>query len=352
MGSIDTSLPKTPGPETDRPAGNRRESVAGSSGTRAAHNDISTDGPVEAASYLQSLYPGAQCQLFNSSSPFRFEAGNTRDTSLSLEHLRADGRGRIRLQPDESTLAVLVVRGAATVIVGDSDERHDLDKGQALLFGPGTVLEINWDNIAVVVVRLDAAEMQRIADRAPSRRWEPDASVAYPAGVAQLTHLETTIGYARRAVFSRADIARSPLVRRSTIDMLAAAMLNTFGGDLDHDIDRADLDEDVPPSVLRACRFFDAEARSPIGVMDAAAETKVSPRTLQASFQRHLGVTPSQYLTSVRLAGARKELRDGDPAAGLTVDQVRRTWHFSNAGRFAQLYRDAFDELPRETLGR
>lgn len=108
----------------------------------------------------------------------------------------------------------------------------------------------------------------------------------------------------------------------------------------------------LPPTVALAVRFIDGNAERPITAAQIAEAAGVTVRAVQIAFRRHLGSTPLEYLRSVRLARARGELLAGDPLAGATVTSVAARWHLSNSSRFAQYYRAAFGELPRQTLYR
>ncbi|MBF4161417.1 AraC family transcriptional regulator [Nocardioides acrostichi] len=82
---------------------------------------------------------------------------------------------------------------------------------------------------------------------------------------------------------------------------------------------------------------------------DFAAETGVSARTLQAAFQRELGMPPLERLRRIRLERARADLLAADGSTSSVTDIAAR-WGFFHLGRFAASYRDAYQELPSQTL--
>jgi transcriptional regulator GlxA family with amidase domain len=108
----------------------------------------------------------------------------------------------------------------------------------------------------------------------------------------------------------------------------------------------------LPPTVALAVRFIERNAARPITAAQIAEAAGVTVRAVQIAFRRHVGSTPLEYLRDVRLARARSELLAGDPLAGTTVTSVAARWQLSNSSRFAQYYRAAFGELPRQTLYR
>ncbi|GJL83995.1 MAG: hypothetical protein DHS20C01_36290 [marine bacterium B5-7] len=98
--------------------------------------------------------------------------------------------------------------------------------------------------------------------------------------------------------------------------------------------------------VARAKEYIQANFRAPITVADIAAATGVSLRSLQVGF-KNLGMTPRQYLTSVRLEHVHEMLKSG---LFSDVTSVALQCGITHLGRFSQIYRERFGELPSETL--
>lgn len=97
----------------------------------------------------------------------------------------------------------------------------------------------------------------------------------------------------------------------------------------------------------RAIAYIEEHAHEPITVDDVALAAGISTRGLQYAFRRAMGVTPTEYLRSERLARAHAELREG---ARAPVAEVARRWGFASPSRFAKHYREAYGCSPRQTL--
>ncbi len=78
-----------------------------------------------------------------------------------------------------------------------------------------------------------------------------------------------------------------------------------------------------------------------------ARELDISVRSLQLAFRRHRGCSPKNVFTTLRLAEARKRLRDS--RSDLSVSAVAADLGFYHFGRFAQAYRQVYGELPSQT---
>lgn len=74
-------------------------------------------------------------------------------------------------------------------------------------------------------------------------------------------------------------------------------------------------------------------------------------RNLQASFQRHLGISPLAFLRQTRLHRVRARLLAADPAMS-TVAQIASAFGFNYLGRFSAYYAEQFGEYPSDTMRR
>jgi AraC-like DNA-binding protein len=100
----------------------------------------------------------------------------------------------------------------------------------------------------------------------------------------------------------------------------------------------------TPPAVRRATAFMRENLMQALTVEDIAQAAGCSARALAAAFRSQRGETVTAVLRELRLEAAREALKTGDPA--LTVSAVSARFGFSNAGRFAALYRERFGVMP------
>ena len=75
----------------------------------------------------------------------------------------------------------------------------------------------------------------------------------------------------------------------------------------------------------------------------------LSERGLRNAFRSVRGMSPTQYMRSVRLRDVRRALRTSEGRRA-TVTNVATSYGFYELGRFAAAYREAFGEVPSETL--
>ncbi|MCF6433440.1 AraC family transcriptional regulator [Leisingera sp. MMG026] len=99
--------------------------------------------------------------------------------------------------------------------------------------------------------------------------------------------------------------------------------------------------------IRRARDFIHTHAGDPVTVLEIAAAAGCSIRSLQTGFRQTFGLTPVAYLRDLRLDLARYLLLSRPPET--PVSSIAYDCGFSHLGRFSQLYRDRFGELPSTT---
>src|SRR5215470_20384882 len=102
--------------------------------------------------------------------------------------------------------------------------------------------------------------------------------------------------------------------------------------------------------VKRAIDYMHANLDLPVTIADISLTAGVAGRTLFKHFRDARGVSPMQYLRSLRFEKARQELLNAE--AGMSVTEIATRWGFGHLGRFAVEYRKRFGESPSETLRR
>ena len=96
-------------------------------------------------------------------------------------------------------------------------------------------------------------------------------------------------------------------------------------------------------------RYIDEHADAELTPELLARVGCVSVRTLHAAFQKQMGESPMAYVRRIRLGKVRAELLHSDPQR-VRVTDVAMRWGFFHQSRFAQQYREQFNELPSVTL--
>jgi AraC-like DNA-binding protein len=104
----------------------------------------------------------------------------------------------------------------------------------------------------------------------------------------------------------------------------------------------------LPDSLRLALAWLNQRLDEPIKLDQLATVAGVRPRTIEAHFKAHLGVTPLGWIRKTRLARARQQLLTADDDASVTQIAIHNG--FAELGRFAAHYRKEFGELPSDTM--
>jgi AraC-like DNA-binding protein len=208
-----------------------------------------------------------------------------------------------------------------------------------------TAIENIRDNVELVALGFTVGAVERYLGRPPMRSLNFDAANTPRTPPVALTNF---VSYVGDTFDSSPDIVEHPLVEAALVDSVLALALASFNlGGTD-----ADLNSGAMPGALkRATTFISENLESPITAIDIAEAARMSPRGLQALFQRELWTTPTAYLRHLRLAAAKADLLAADPA-NTDVASIATRWGFTHPSRFAAMYRAEFGENPSTTLRR
>jgi AraC-like DNA-binding protein len=148
---------------------------------------------------------------------------------------------------------------------------------------------------------------------------------------------------------TESPLAHVRSITRSFEDMMLNFMLEVLPHSYSQQLKRSPA-AISPRHVRRAVEYIQANARRSerIRLEDIAEAASVSIRSLQTGFASAKGMSPMEYLRTVRLEGARAELLD--LCGSRCVADVAAAWGYPHSGVFSRLYRAAFGELPSQTV--
>jgi AraC-like DNA-binding protein len=165
-----------------------------------------------------------------------------------------------------------------------------------------------------------------------------------PAAMAKLQRLHAATGQLAEAapeVIAHPEVARG--LEQSLIETLVGCLAET----------KAQEDSAAQRRhALIMHRFHKVVEENPgsaLYVPEICAAIDVSPRTLLACCQEHLGMGPKRYLMLRRMSLVRRALRQAT-AGETTVTNIVSQFGFWEFGRFAGVYKSTFGETPSETL--
>lgn len=318
-------------------------------GTSIAQTRFSTDDPNAAHQFLNTRYSAYRAALGGSQENFQFALTGRAAGAIRLSRLRHSAALDATSDPLDYLVFAVITEG--TMEISSPRDQAQAVRGEVLMYPIGMPLTIAWERFDIHVLDLPVAV---VADQAATQigidaadlRFEAMTPVSPTIG----RYWRATVGLVNRELSAPDSALTNPLVRASTLTMLAAAALSTFPNTAMTASGQPGPGQVAPAALRRAIAYIEAHTDQPITVTDIAGAAGVSARALQHAFKRHHDTTPLGYLTRARLRRAHHDLQAGDPTRGDTVTTIAKRWGFTNAGRFATAYHAVYGHRPRHTL--
>jgi AraC family ethanolamine operon transcriptional activator len=145
------------------------------------------------------------------------------------------------------------------------------------------------------------------------------------------------------------DIATSPALSEALQDLrrMSSRFANVFSDPVTTTVGRPRIQR--TEIVRRIKTLLEVQENQPMSAGEMARAVGVSERMLRDVFQQCFHVSPKRFLRLRQLQQVFGTLRTSEPG-GVTVSQVLTQFGVWEFGRFAASYREAFGELPSETL--
>lgn len=298
----------------------------------------------EAATMLSSQVEERSVQ------PGRRGQADIRFTLQSLPQLKLFGADwgieiGVRSLPLASWHGILPLQGAVT----NRPDGQRAGAGELLVFTPGHEVDVVWhEGTQAVVIALDAACLADHLSR--HHRTEAPRVPAQAQLIGRQNPALASLGNLLRLVDGEAG---------SPSGLLATAvgqqhLQHLFCENLLHLIPSLSVLPQrslLPGTVKRAVDFIHAHLDQPLCISQLVAIGGASRRSLEQAFQRSLGTSPQRYIQRCRLEAIRELLLRHQPGE-LQLSELAYRWGFAQPSHFTTAYKQAFGELPSQTLAR
>ncbi|BCJ39409.1 hypothetical protein GCM10010168_63430 [Actinoplanes ianthinogenes] len=300
----------------------------------------------EARDMLQRAY--SRVRLRAGSPTHRMRLAQAEVGAVELHHVTFGMRFVAHFEPGGMIPIGRQVAGSVTQRSG-RDVIDSLPGGLFVGAQPDRGLHARVDGYEGEFARFPPELFSQVAATAPSRTPQPVRFTGYhPLSVQAAVTWNKTFDYVLDAVVGL-DAAAEPLVIGSAARMLAVVSLAAFPNTALHEPTIEDRHDAHPATLRRAVEFIEQNAERDITPLDIAVAARVTLRSVQLAFRRHLDTTPTAYLRQIRMERAHRELVDSDPGV-TTVSAVAMRWGFASHSTFAARYRSAYGIPPSETL--
>jgi len=287
-----------------------------------------TDDIDTVATVLGQMYPKVRFDPPRGNVHFRADIRG--DENLSVARLTMGFHAAVTVEPEGVFTSAMLLGGHLQTEHGDGTNVGGVIFGQE-----ETAAE--YDRSELLVVNLPEASVLRRAVRASGADTGVIRLRGHHPRPEHASLWVQAVSHVHRSVVQVDSAFENEMIRTAAFDYLLEVATTALPFEV---ITR------IPPglrsgeaTVRRAVAYMDSHLADAITMADIAAAARVSPRGLQAGFQRHLDMTPMTYLRRARLAEAHRELLH-DPTK--TIKTVAEKWGFGNQSRFTRMRRDIY----------
>ncbi|WP_417614656.1 AraC family transcriptional regulator [Oceanisphaera sp.] len=253
--------------------------------------------------------------------------------------------GEVRIQPErleDFFLIQMPLRGEAHIISDGQPLRSVAGIGSVL--NPTQLLDMRWSSACdQLILRIERQALEQTCSSYLGRPIKKHLVFEIGLSWQSNPHWYSMMTYLSQVLDQGPP---SPLL----YPQLEQLVLGTLLSVQPHSYSQALLNSEqrlAPRHVKRVEEYIQDHADEAITPAMLANLAGVSLRTLYAGFKDFRGVSPMEYLRSIRLKRVREELCLQGPNCSVT--DIATRWGFGHMGRFSQEYRRLFGENPSET---
>jgi len=263
---------------------------------------------------------------------------------------------RLAINRHNDLTAIVLYAGLLSV---EQEGRTVSCSDQALLILPGAAWRAQSGDCSLLLLHLERERLQRVAMTMAEQRslpeswrerlqplgpWQPDNSSASQALDASLREV--------LAIASQLIEQSEALLERLELDLLIYRLLAA--------LILPELRESDALGRLRSRRseggdrfeelitYLQEHLHEPLSLHQLEAMSHYSRRSLQYAFLERLGCSPTQWIRSMRLERARRELQQ--PQAGATVASIANACGYRSLNLFSMDFQQRFHVKPSELL--
>lgn len=267
---------------------------------------------------------------------------------ISLNRLKYGADVDIEPGPlDDFYLIQMPLSGHAHITSGN--QQIDSDADYASVLSPADATVMRWSaDCDQLMVRIDRLLVDR-AIGAVSGQLTPQ-TVRFQLGFRwrDCVPWRCLVHYLSECASHPFDAAQYRLMVSNIEQLVVSTLVSTQPHDM-REAKSARCATVLPRHVKRVQDFLRANVAEPVTADQMASVAGVSLRSLYAGFKEYCGVSPMQYLRTLRLDGARADLLG---ESGCNVASIAMRWGFGHLGRFSSEYKDRFGESPSQTIRR
>lgn len=158
-----------------------------------------------------------------------------------------------------------------------------------------------------------------------------------------------TVSYIAKQISDTPHALKSEGIQKIYSDLIKSTLLELHNHNYIQKIN-AKEDRMMCPQIKSAVDYIYDNIKEVVTATDLAEYSKVSLRTLQRNFLKHMDMTPTKFIRNAKLNAIHKELKSTRSVEVGTIKRILLDYNIYDFGRFANYYRLKFGATPQETL--
>jgi len=158
-----------------------------------------------------------------------------------------------------------------------------------------------------------------------------------------------TINYITMQINNAPHVLKSNDIQKVYSDLVISSLLELHSHNYVAKIN-AKEDYMLCPQIRKAVNYIHDNIKEVVTVADLAEFSKVSLRTLQRNFQKHMDVSPTKFIRDAKLNAIHEELKSTRYVEAGSIKRILLDYNVYDFGRFAQYYRSKFGTTPQQTI--
>jgi AraC-like DNA-binding protein len=274
-----------------------------------------------------------------------------RQRRFTLGFLAYGGHAELGMPPTETTYHInLTTRGKTFAERGDGTRAVTAARASGVALLPDQFNTVRWtDDAEQLILKIPRTRLEsHLADLVGHPVGGPiDFTFGFSTATARGRSLLAAVEFLAGELDRPGGIADTPLAREQlevfVMTQVLLAVPNSYSDLLEGYVARA-----RPPRLQAVLTHMETHADQPLTPGELAKVGCMSVRSLHASFQHELGLSPMAHLRRIRLDRVHAELlRAGH--ADERIGDIAMRWGFFHPSRFARQYQERFGELPSDT---
>jgi len=224
-------------------------------------------------------------------------------------------------------------------------QEHYLSAGEMLIINPDDRVDLTGSaDCEKFILKIPSTVMESICR---DQRWlMPGEGLRFVESCYRMNELDGFFDLLRIVCTEAEASEQMPRIQDNYMQIVATKLLVLLRTNLT----RPELNSSIT-TFEQIADYIKHNLKEDFSSEELARKAHMSPRSLYGLFERSVGLTPNRYIRQKRLERIHACL--SDPTCGYrNVTELAMDYGFLHLGRFSEIYRKQFGELPTDTLKR